>query len=90
MTVSRTLVVGNRLGLHARPAARFVELAKGYQADLQIQHAEKSANCKSLLGLLKLSVHCGAEVTITAEGPDEESAVAGLEQLLLEFSHEDH
>lgn len=89
MSVTRSVVVSNELGLHARPAARFVQLAKEFDADLRIGTGEREANCKSLISLLTLGVTCGTSVTITGSGPDAERGVERLERLLEELAVED-
>lgn len=82
MTVVRTALIADPLGLHARPAADFVARARVYESDVVIAAGEKSANCKSLLAVLKLGAVGGTEVTITATGPDEDDAVGVLASFL--------
>ncbi len=82
MTASQTAIVADPLGLHARPAADFVAQARTYESELVLTSGEKSGNCKSLLGVLKLGIATGSEVSITAIGPDEAAAVEALASLL--------
>lgn len=82
MSVSRQVVVADPLGLHARPAAEFVERARTYACDLTIENDGSVGNCKSLLSVLKLGIAHGTPVTISASGEDAESAVASLAALL--------
>ncbi|SFM47614.1 phosphoenolpyruvate--protein phosphotransferase [Methylobacterium pseudosasicola] len=63
-------------GLHARPAARWVEVAKACPARIQVRHEAQVADAKSLIGLLQLGLRCGDTVTISAEGDDEAGALA--------------
>ncbi len=67
---SVTATVLGALGLHARPATAFVDLAKGFAAEVLVRHGTKTANGKSLAALLRLGVKKGGRVTISAEGPD--------------------
>ena len=78
----RTVVLRNRLGLHARAAARFVDLAGRYRANVEIRRGEESVDGKSILGILTLAAPCGSELTIVASGPDEEAALAALVDLV--------
>lgn len=78
MTTTRIVTIADPLGLHARPAADFVSAARGYQSDLVIRAGGKTANCKSLLAVLKLGITHGAVVVLEAAGEDEESAVEDL------------
>ena len=82
MSASRTVVIIDPLGLHARPAAAFVEMARTFAADVTIEKDGKRGNCKSLLSILKLGIAQGADVTVTASGEDEQHAVDALVALL--------
>lgn len=77
-----TLTIRNQVGLHARPAALFVQAAKQFTCDIQILHGERKANAKSILGVLTLGANQGALVTVRAEGPDADQALAALEALV--------
>ncbi|HEY3313802.1 MAG TPA: HPr family phosphocarrier protein [Bacillota bacterium] len=76
--IERTIQVVNRTGLHARPAAVFVQTAAKFQCRVAVRKEGKEANAKSIIGLLGLGVNQGSSITIRAEGPDEASAVATL------------
>ncbi|NLY17448.1 MAG: HPr family phosphocarrier protein [Clostridiaceae bacterium] len=65
-------------GLHARPATKFVNLAKGFRSKITISHNGKTADPKSIIALLSLNVQKGNIITIAAEGEDEAQAVAAL------------
>lgn len=65
-------------GLHARPAARFVQEANQYHAEIYIVKGNKKVNAKSIMGVMSLAVAKGTEITITAEGSDEQEAVEAL------------
>lgn len=81
----RTLVIKNRLGLHARAAARLVKLANAYQSEIRIARSDAShrtADAKSIFGVLLLAATQGTEVEINVEGADENEAVDELSRLI--------
>ena len=80
--VQRTVDLVNRLGLHARSAAKFVHVSGRFAADVQVRHDDQEVNGKSILGLLLLAAPCGSRLTITARGSDELEALAALEELI--------
>lgn len=75
------LPIRNRLGLHARPAARFVATAGQYKADVRIIKGDRSANAKSINQVATLGIRQGDDVTVTAAGPDATAALAALQDL---------
>src|SRR2546428_8779271 len=75
-------VVLNKTGLHARPAATFVDLAKRFQANVNVRHADTVANGKSLISLLQLGVEHGATVRASAQGSDAAAALAALQSAI--------
>ena len=78
---TRQVTVRNKTGLHARPAAVFIKEAVKYKSSIQIAKKEKpeeAVNAKSLVLVLSLSVACGGQVEISAEGEDEQAAVDAL------------
>jgi phosphotransferase system HPr (HPr) family protein len=79
---SQKVTVHNKTGLHARPASVFVQTASKFKSDLMIQRDEKKASAKSIMGVLTLGISKGTEITITAEGSDEEEAVKTLVELI--------
>jgi phosphocarrier protein len=76
--ISRSVIVTNRLGLHARAAARFVHLAAKYESQIRVGRDAKVMDGKSIMGILLLAAARGTTITISAEGPDEKAAVAAL------------
>lgn len=74
----RTVTLTNKLGLHARPAAAFVQKANQFQAAISVRAGQKEANAKSILSILALGARQGDTITIEADGPDEERALAEL------------
>ncbi len=75
-------VILNKTGLHARPAATFVDLAKRFQADIKVRHGDSVAQGKSLISLLQLGVEHGASVRVSAQGPDAASALGALKSAI--------
>ena len=65
-------------GLHARPAAQFVRTASRFQSEIVLDIGDRTANAKSLVGILGLTIRPGAEVSLTADGPDADAAIAAL------------
>ena len=74
-----TLTVIDPSGLHARPAARFVQAASRFQSRIVIRHDGREADAKSLIALLGLTIRPSTEITLAAEGPDADAALAALE-----------
>jgi phosphocarrier protein HPr len=77
-----TLTIHHKVGLHARPAALFVQTAKQFNCDIRVTHGEREANAKSILGVLALGAEQGAVITTRAEGEDADQALAALEALV--------
>ena len=75
------ITLTNDVGLHARPAALFVQKATTFASSISVAKDGNEANGKSLLALLKLDVRSGDTVTISAEGPDADAALAALNEL---------
>ena len=65
----------NPAGLHARPAAQIVERAKEFEATIELASGKRTANARSIMSVLALGADTGDQVTITADGPDEDEAV---------------
>lgn len=81
--IEKTVVVTNRLGIHARPATVFVQAAAKFQADIFLSKGDVSrVNGKSIMGVMMLAAEQGAEVLVEAEGTDAEQAVDALAELL--------
>ena len=68
----------NPLGLHARAAARFVHAASGFVCRVKVGRGGREVDGKSIMGLLLLAASQGSEITISADGPDEDAAIAAL------------
>ena len=78
--IEKSISVGT--SLEARPAALFVQTASRFDSSIQIQIDNKTANAKSIMGIISLGVLDGQMATIIAEGADEAAAVAELERFL--------
>ena len=88
-TVRADLRIVNRLGLHARAAARFVETANRFDADVVVANGDESVSGKSILGLMMLAAAEGTLLTVTATGTDAEAAIDALADLVAQRFHED-
>ncbi len=71
-------------GIHARPAGKLVKVSKQFQSAIAITKEEKSADAKRIFGIMGLGVKQSQEIQVTAEGEDEEEAIAALENFLKE------
>lgn len=80
--VSKTIVVTNQVGLHARPATFFIQKSNEFKASIWIDKEGRKVNAKSLLGVLSLGITKGTQIEIIADGDDEEAAVEALEALI--------
>ncbi len=79
---ARSVTVVNRLGIHARAAAKFVHVATGFQAHVRVAHDGREMDGKSIMGILLLAAACGSTITITADGGDEAAAIEALTALV--------
>ena len=79
---TKTAVVNNQVGLHARPATFFIQKTNEFKSSIWVEVEERRVNAKSLLGVLSLGIVKGTEITLIANGPDEEEAVEALAALL--------
>ena len=80
--ITRSVTIRNQLGMHARAAARFVHTASAFASHVWVARGEKVMDGKSILGILLLAAGQGALLTISAEGHDEQAAVAALVALV--------
>ena len=76
------VVICNALGLHARAAARFVQVASGFKSRIKVSHGGRTADGKSILGLLALVAAQGTRLTVSADGTDEQEALRSLVDLV--------
>lgn len=83
MLIEKIVVIKNKQGLHARPAALFVQIANKFNSDITISKGKHKVNGKSIMGIMMLEAGIGSRVTMVANGDDAESAVKELETLLV-------
>src|SRR5690606_38389535 len=84
------VVVKLKTGLHARPAALFVQEANKFSSEVFVEKDEKKVNAKSIMGIMSLAISSGTEVNIIAEGADAEQAVKALVALVSKEEIENH
>ena len=80
--LKKKLIVKNKQGLHARPAALFVQIANKFESNINIIRDDEKVNGKSIMGILMLGAEQGCEITIEADGKDAELALAELEKIV--------
>jgi phosphocarrier protein HPr len=81
--MSRECVIRNRLGLHARAAAKFVHTATRFASQIRVTRDGRTMDGKSIMGILLLAAARGTTITISADGTDEQAAVEALAELVL-------
>jgi phosphocarrier protein len=79
---SLPVLIANRLGLHARAAAKLTHVASGFHCDIWLSRSGRRVNAKSIMGVMMLAAGKGAEVLIEAEGADADAALAALAALI--------
>ena len=82
LTMSRDVMVNNKLGIHARPAAMFVKTANRFRCDIFVEKDGEKVNGKSIMGLMMLAAGPGSKLTVSAQGQDASQALAELETLI--------
>ena len=87
--LSRELVITNKLGVHARPAAMFVKTASKFECDIFVEKDGERVNGKSIMGLMMLAAGPGSRLKVFANGSDATQALADLEALLKRKFDED-
>ena len=80
--IVRTVVIRNKYGLHARPAAEFVKLAARFRSQIFASKEDTEVNGKSIMGVMMLAAECGSELRIRAQGEDAEEAMNELVALV--------
>ena len=79
---TKDVEVKNQVGLHARPATFFIQKANEFKSSIWVEKEDRRVNAKSLLGVLSLGIVKGMNITIIADGQDENEAVEGLAALI--------
>lgn len=87
--ITREIDIVNKLGLHARAAAKLVKLSASFESNIDIEKADQKVNCKSIMGVMMLAASCGSTVTLYADGADEQAAIDALSDLINRYFDED-
>ena len=80
--VERIFVIGNKLGLHARPAAVFVQTANRFEASIEVLKEDLKIDGKSIMGIMTLAAEKGSLITVRATGKDAAAAMEALAKLI--------
>ena len=78
----RTVEIKNALGLHLRPAMKFIDIANRFVSDIQVSNGQSTADGKSIMEMGTLAAIYGTHLTIRAQGPDAEQAIDALRELV--------
>lgn len=76
----KTFIIKNELGLHARVASKFVQLTNSFLSEVELEYNGDYIDGKSIMCIISMSIPKDGEITLTVKGPDEEEAIAKLEQ----------
>jgi phosphocarrier protein len=87
--IEKEIMIINRLGLHARPAAMFVRIASRYRSEVWVEKEGEQINGKSIMGLMMLAAGQGSKLTIRCEGADADKVMEELEELIQKKFNED-
>lgn len=87
--IRQTVIIRNKLGLHARAAAKLVNTAGRFESSVSVRNGDKTADAKSIMGIMMLAAAQGAELELSAEGDDEAQAVESVVSLIDDFFGED-
>lgn len=79
--IEKQFTVTSDTGIHARPATMLVQTASRFSSDIQLEYKDKKVNLKSIMGVMSLGIGKGVQITISADGSDEQEAMAGIEEL---------
>ena len=82
MATTRDIPIINKLGLHARAAAKLVHTAARFSSEIKLRKGTEEVDAKSILGILLLAAAKGTTVTVTATGSDESEALDSIERLI--------
>jgi phosphocarrier protein len=80
--ISRDFKISNKLGLHARPSAQLTQVASRFHSEIYLARDGRRVNAKSIMGVMMLAAGYGSTISVEADGPDEESAVAAIGALI--------
>jgi phosphocarrier protein len=82
VSISKNIEIINKLGMHARAAAQFVQLASSFNSHIEIEKDNRRVNGKSIMGVMMLAASKGSEVILYADGEDEKDSIDKLEELI--------
>ena len=80
--IVKKLTIKNKIGLHARPAALFVQTANKYISEIMIKKENSTINAKSIMGIMAIGISQGETIELIIDGPDEIKAAQELEDLI--------
>jgi len=87
--ISREITIINKLGLHARAAAKLVKLSSGFESIIEIEKDGQKVNSKSIMGVMMLAASSGSVLTLFADGADEQAALDAICDLIERYFDED-
>jgi len=87
--ISREIEIINKLGMHARAAAKFVKLATSFNCNIDVEREQQRVNGKSIMGVMMLAASKGSNITIHADGDDADESICQLEMLIKNRFDED-
>ena len=82
--IKTNINIGIQTGLDARPTAMLVQLASQYESAIHVISKESKYNAKSIMGMMTLGLKAGEEITVIADGTDEEAAIENIEKYLIQ------
>ena len=80
--IKKPVMIQIRNGLEARPVALLVQVASQFESDIYVESEHKRVNAKSIMGMMTLGLDAGEEITLSANGEDEEAAMSSIEKYL--------
>lgn len=80
--ISKKFIINNKIGLHARPAALFVQVANKYQSEVIVKKDDAEVNGKSIMGIMAIGVAGGETIEVILDGNDEQEAMDDIQELL--------
>ncbi len=80
--IKKDLIIRNKQGLHARPAALFVQIASKFDSQITVKKGKRRVNGKSIMGILTLAAEKGSKISVEVEGKDAKEAIEELERIV--------
>ena len=80
--IKKPITIRLSSGLEARPVAMLVQVASQYESEIYVESGKKKVNAKSIMGMMTLGINAGEEVIVSADGKDEQDAIASIEKYL--------